>query len=237
MTWYDPFKDSKRLPLDLQGDISSEKCEEILQDLIRHIHLQGGYIFSNELATFYAKHAGHEGLIKTMTMRKFILQYPDRLSATTIEWPIYRIDLLDTPELQQDSQLSVEQSQDILQDLIHFIEGHGEGGSIGAEKLGPFYDEHPEHRTLLKGMGLSITGLCKQHPSRIWVGPGDGPHLRLYVLPWRQGQETKPASAAVGNEDKMWVVKRVAPASDPWDLPRDDVKAGKGAQSTVLDLL
>lgn len=95
------------LELDMRGEISLEKREEILQDLVRHIQFQGGYIFSTELAYFYAKHPGYQGLIRNVTMRKFILQQPGRLSLTMLEFPLYRIDLLDAAEVTRAARSSV----------------------------------------------------------------------------------------------------------------------------------
>lgn len=107
--------------------------------------------------------------------------------------------------------MSIEQRESLLQDLIQFIEAYGGFGSIGGEKLLPFYDGHPEHRTLLKSVGLSITGFCKQHPSRIRVGPGDGPHLRLHVLPCEQslGLEDNQESPADSNGTEICAVEDV----------------------------
>ena len=172
--------------------------DQALQDLVEHIKEQGGSILSKELAPFYAKHPGHRLLIGRM--KTFCEKHADRLSMTIVDWPIYRIHLSDMPEVVEDG--DVEKSEQLLKDLVDFIEVEG-GGSLGCDQLAPFYKQHPEHRTLLKSMGLSINAFCKQHPSRIWVGRGDGPHLWLHVLAGAR-PAAKESKTGVSNQTKSW---------------------------------
>lgn len=127
--------------------------------------------------------------------------------------------------------LPAAKQEEILQDLIRFIKE--KGGTVGCERLQDFFVRHPGHRALLKSMG-GVANFCKKHPARISVGRGDGPHLRLKVLPGQQGQETKPSMPAVGNETKLWVIKGMPVGSDPRDLAADAAKAGDGGQIIIL---
>ena len=86
---------------------------------------------------------------------------------------------------------AAKKEEEILEDLIRFI--NERGGAVGCERLQDFFVRHPGHRPLLKSMG-GAASFCKKHPARISVGRGDGPHLRLKVLPGQQGQETNPAT-------------------------------------------
>ena len=81
-------------------------------------------------------------------------------------------------------ELPAAKQEEILQDLIKFISQRG--GAVGCERLQDFFVRHPGHRPLFKSMG-GVANFCKKHPTRISVGRGDGPHLRLEVLPGRQG--------------------------------------------------
>eukprot|EP00438_Fugacium_kawagutii_P003680 Skav224250 [mRNA] locus=scaffold939:1551211:1563644:- [translate_table: standard] len=76
-------------------------------------------------------------------------------------------------------ELSKEQSEQIVTDLAQYIVE--QGGTIGSERLQPFYAKYPSHRALVKNM----RSFCEQHPDRILITAGEGPHYSLKVSVWK----------------------------------------------------
>lgn len=76
-------------------------------------------------------------------------------------------------------ELSKAQSEQIMRDLVEYI--LEQGGTIGGEKLQPFYAKYPAHRALVKNM----RSFCEAHPGRILISAGEGPHYSLKVPIWK----------------------------------------------------
>ena len=120
------------------GTLTPRKQTEIIEDLIRHIHSQGGSILSTQFASFWAKHPGHQRVTQSMTMWTLIERHPRRLSIVNVDGPVYRIEVLDAPsELREGQDHSpLQQRNETLQDLIDFIQERG--GTVGLEMLDAF---------------------------------------------------------------------------------------------------
>lgn len=72
-------------------------------------------------------------------------------------------------------ELSNAQTEQIVRDLVEYI--LEQGGMIGSEKLQPFYAKYPTYRPLVKNM----RSFCEQHPDRILLTAGEGPHYSLKI--------------------------------------------------------